>query len=639
MPDGDGSNTGFEDVRQGTGPGNPPPPPTGAAADLGTSQPTLPPSPRTAVVPGSAPLPEVQHLAPGEERMAQLKADSFGAKTYHGILNALGGSQDISYSIDPKTGTMVQHTAASGPGTQWKRIISGALTGYAAGAGMTGPGSTAGKFGRGIQAGTQQAQQQDQQKRQQATEDFEREQKVATANLQRSLLSQQVTEATFKNQRNEIEASEADMKYAQDYRDIIAAGGPGTRDMGHFNSPEAVRQAFANDPTLHDAHVQGKLVTIPHITNGKIDGVDAAFVSSDWLHQKYDKDLKLTMTRYDDKGKPYQETFTSPANSLTNEQAINMTMAQSKDEQEKHNKEWEQSNEGKKTAAEELKARSEAAKNYAEARQLNQAADMGTIQSNAQQLVEGTMDIANLSKKAKTYDATLTAANTYSMQHYGIPFNTAKAAGDYKQANDIGTRNTLNYLNSLVGHDNQGGNLATLVKMSDGLDRSDFPALNDVQGWLDIQEGHPEYLALRTAALEVADQAAKILQGGGGGGSGTSDMKLKQAQEMFDAKFSADQIRGVAQTLIPLLVNRKNEMIGTNRYLQQWYGQGGTLQQQRQDAAAGAGGGGGAAGAQPQPGAGKTISLAVARLLPKYQGKSDQDITADAQGLGYKVEQ
>lgn len=348
MPDGDQSTGVLDDVRQGTGPGNPPPPPTDAAAGLGTSQPPPLPATRPPVVTvGSAPPPEVQH----DDRLEQLKGDSFGTKVYHGILNALGGSQDISYSIDPNTGQMVQHTAASGPGTQWKRIISGALTGYAAGAGLKGPGSTAAKFGAGIQAGQQQAQQQETQQKQQATEDFERQQKLATTTLQRSLLTQQVTEATFRNTRNQVDAAEHDMDNMNKFHDLIAAGGAGTRNMGHFDSPEAVRAAFENDPTLHDSHAQGRIISIPHVNeDGKIQGVDAAFVTADWLNAKYQKDLPVTVNGWKD-GKPTTETFTIPGGSISNDKASQIIMSQGKDSMDQHDKKFAQEQEAKKTTS------------------------------------------------------------------------------------------------------------------------------------------------------------------------------------------------------------------------------------------------------------------------------------------------
>jgi hypothetical protein len=157
------------------------------------------------------------------------------------------------------------------------------------------------------------------------------------------------------------------------------------------------------------------------------------------------------------------------------------------------------------------------------------------------------------------------------MQTTGKPFDAAKAASDYQFASKAQTKNTLNYLNSLVGHDNQSGNLAQVVQMSRQLGNTQFPPLNDVAQWARMSAGSPVVAAYRSALLETSDQIAKILQGGGGG---ASDAKLKQGQEILNGNFNAKQIEAVAdKSLRPLLANRKAEMIGDNRYLQRWYGQ------------------------------------------------------------------
>jgi hypothetical protein len=72
--------------------------------------------------------------------------------------------------------------------------------------------------------------------------------------------------------------------------------------------------------------------------------------------------------------------------------------------------------------------------------------DDDSIKTQGQMMVEGLMDPAQLSKRAKSYGATIAAANAYSMQKYGKPFDTAKASADYKFASDKGTQNTLKYL-------------------------------------------------------------------------------------------------------------------------------------------------------------------------------------------------
>ena len=213
-------------------------------------------------------------------------------------------------------------------------------------------------------------------------------------------------------------------------------------------------------------------------------------------------------------------------------------------------------------------------KNYAEARKAL-ADSNGTTEEIAGQgidLVEGDMDPTQVSKRSKTYNEILSSARKYSMEKYGKPFDLAKAQSDYKFSTNVQTQNTLKYLNSLTGADNKSGNLQALIDASDKIDRSEFPPLNDTEAWLKITTGDPQMASYKTAVLEVADQAAKILQGGGTG-AGTSDAKLRQAQELFDVKFTKKQTRGIAETLRTLLGNRKKEMVGDNRYLLRQYSQ------------------------------------------------------------------
>lgn len=215
---------------------------------------------------------------------------------------------------------------------------------------------------------------------------------------------------------------------------------------------------------------------------------------------------------------------------------------------------------------------SEADRNKAQAKQLNEASDATVISSNAQQMVDGQIDPSNLSRRSKSYDATIAQANAYSLAKYGKPFDPAKAMGDYKFATNTQTYNTLNYLNSLTGRDDKSGNLATLVQQSNAMPRaSSFPPINDKAQWAKLASGNRQVAAYYATVTEVADQVAKILQGGGTG-SGTSDAKLRQAQDLFDKGFTANQVEGVANdSLRPLLANRKKEIIGDNRYLQQWH--------------------------------------------------------------------
>lgn len=140
---------------------------------------------------------------------------------------------------------------------------------------------------------------------------------------------------------------------------------------------------------------------------------------------------------------------------------------------------------------------------------------------------------------------------------------------DLKYAENTTTQNTLKYLGSLVGTADKPGNLDELVRVSNNIDRTTFPPINSVEFWALKNSGDPNVAAYAATITEVADQVAKILQGGGTG-SGTSDAKLKQAQDLFNKNYTKSQIIAVAHELHTLLQNRRDSLVGSNPFLQQY---------------------------------------------------------------------
>jgi hypothetical protein len=176
------------------------------------------------------------------------------------------------------------------------------------------------------------------------------------------------------------------------------------------------------------------------------------------------------------------------------------------------------------------------------------------------------------------------------MKKNGVPFDLAKAQEDYKFASDPRTQNRLKYMNSLTGDERTGtaGNLDLLIQYSNKVNRTDFPALNNVAAWAKLESGNTDIIKLHNAAVDAADQFANIMSGGGSG-SATSDAKIKQGMDMFSQKFSKDQMVASASSVKEMLSNRKREFIGDNRYLRKQYlppetQQGQPSQQQRPSA-------------------------------------------------------
>jgi hypothetical protein len=563
------------------------PPDTTQAPDSMPNQPAV----------GSTPTPATPAATPNAPAAGGTEADnsvtlggdgtvsqpSLPDRVYHGILKALGGSNDVQLARDPSTGKMVATTVAKTPGSQWKQIIAGALTGLAAsGKAGVGPGQKERALALGVGGGQQMVQQQQQSKVDQANQDYDEQQKAIVRKAQLQQMAVQTAASSFSLERAKVDASTLDAKMTNDHMAWLKDNGG--VDVGTFKDFAAVGAYAKNDPTLAADIAHGRIAVMPNIqtttdkdgtTHSTVNGIDVARVPEGWGDQLNDKDLPIQRMIPGKDGKPPTwETETIPAGTIKNSDYNTAVLAtvnqQAKMASDVVENDYKQA-QIKKTNADAEFARTEAGKTAAETRQLNEASSQNDIESNAQQLVNGTMDPANLSKRSKSYDATLAAANRLSLQQSGQPFDPAKAAGDYKFATTAVTKNTLNYLNSLVGKDNKSGNLGAVVSMSQALKQSKFPALNDVSQWAKLQDGNPQVAAYRAALTETADQIAKILQGGGSG-NGTSDAKLKQAGELLNKGFNANQMAATADTLRVLLGNRKQETIGDNRYLMRWYG-------------------------------------------------------------------
>lgn len=306
---------------------------------------------------------------PGE---SYLKTDSFGSKLYHGVLNALGGSQDVALTgFDPKTGAPIISTTPSTPGSQWKRIISGALTGMAAGSQVKGPGSAMRGFGAGYQAVQEQEQQNRQEQRSQAQQSFANQQVAAKNAAEVSMLTNQTAFSAFQLTREKVKASVEDTDRMNKFNDLISSGGQGTRYLQHFANMDEVTKAFRDDPSLHDSHAQGQVVAIPHVNaDGQVDGVDAAYVTKGWADQKIDHDVSFTLDRWEN-GKLTQVPFTVPKGAYTNGEVMKLMMGQAKDSMDEHRKNITTESEVGLRGAQKEEAQAGAAQKGAETRKTN----------------------------------------------------------------------------------------------------------------------------------------------------------------------------------------------------------------------------------------------------------------------------
>ena len=194
-----------------------------------------------------------------------LKNESWGTKLYHGVLDALGGGNVTYQRINGKMYEV--HDPNPTPGSQWKKIIAGALSGFAgaAQAGTTGPGGGIRGAGAGIAAGMNLARQREAQGREQANEDYEEQQKAAVQQANIALLTHQNSKAIFDLQNAKIEASVQDAERESKFDQIIVDGGGGSTDLGVFFKPEDVYSAVKNNPELAKHQADGRIIHIPHV--------------------------------------------------------------------------------------------------------------------------------------------------------------------------------------------------------------------------------------------------------------------------------------------------------------------------------------------------------------------------------------
>ena len=182
------------------------------------------------------------------------------------------------------------------------------------------------------------------------------------------------------------------------------------------------------------------------------------------------------------------------------------------------------------------------------------AANLGAddLETQAQMVADGRMAPAEI--KGGRADAGRVLARA---KQINPDLNVAQNDIDYSFMKNTGTQNTLSYLNSLTGVNGQSGNLDEIVRLSKGVGNGSFKPLNSLRN--EVQShliSDPKRAAFASAVVEVGDQIAKVLQGGGTG-SGTSDAKLKQGLEMLNRNFSPAEFAAVASELKTLLSNRK----------------------------------------------------------------------------------
>jgi hypothetical protein len=509
------------------------------------------------------------------------KADSWGAKVYHGVLNALGGSSDVSLARDPQTGKMVATAVKSGPGQQWKRIISGALTGAAAGnAAEPGRG-----FGAGEQAVVQRRQANADRQRQQANEDFEVQQKTTVANAQNALLSHQIAQAIYNAGRAKIEAAAGDAQRETDFEKLITDGGAGSTDMGIFPDFDSVMKHFKDMPEMHDHQAGGRIAVIPHINDGgMIDGVHAALVTPTWQQQKYPNAFPITQRVPQPGGGFKEETYTIPPNSYDNDTISKMMMTQAStslkesiDKAEQADKDARERDEEKRTAAENALSYASAGREKSETVTPGAAGPASDFQADAAEgLASGRYmmgkDFPTRTSKDQVQAGALNkAANEYSMAHYVLPYSPEIIRQESHAANQPKVQAFLSGIDRMIGTPGMPGQLDQVLDLAKRAGLGNTAPLNSVSLWVREHLGTEAAKNFETGMSDT-QTALGTLIGNPLLGSGESDLKLKTAQRQFGSNPTIGNLRTTVATTKEILNRARGQLARNNRYIQQRYG-------------------------------------------------------------------
>ncbi len=225
---------------------------------------------------------------------------SFLGTVFDTVSSALGGRRVVTGYKADANGNLVPQTTAATPGEQWRNILSGVLTGLAAGAQMPArPGGAIGGLGAGFEAVQRQQLAKQELMRQHSAEDWQRQQQAALQKAHMALLNQQTASLAFGLQGQKFALA----KEAADEFNAIAqsvAEDPNHQDLGTFSHIQDVYQKVQANPNLLGAHARGQIVmvTLVDAKTGALQGFHGWVVTPDWLGQKNAEPTTLYTVKY-----------------------------------------------------------------------------------------------------------------------------------------------------------------------------------------------------------------------------------------------------------------------------------------------------------------------------------------------------
>lgn len=358
------------------------------------------------------------------------------------MMDILAGTTKPVMGTDANGNPEVQQRGMT-RGQQVGRVIGeglkGAAAGFAAGRG-------AGNMGNAAFAGVQQGEQ-DQQKRDQQPQQMTqqaRETMLANANYQ--MLRMNLAESQWKLTSMQQQASEQQVKFAQDQEDRLTKEG-GTV-IGRAAHEADLGDILKVQPdVMEQMIVHHRLELVPdYDASGKAAGVKAILMPNDYRNRlaapgsefkTFDPASGELLTHKT--ADPTTQGFVDDLNAKAMNDQHSFQLQKADIEQKAQLAAEEKAN-ASKAPSEIIKNNADAAKANSEARKARIEADSedaggaagSTPQQNAQMMVDGLSSPGLLSKRNKEYNQMLPLANAYSQQKYGVPFDAEVSEGRYQ---------------------------------------------------------------------------------------------------------------------------------------------------------------------------------------------------------------
>src|ERR1700676_653300 len=192
------------------------------------------------------------------------------------------------------------------------------------------------------------------------------------------------------------------------------------------------------------------------------------------------------------------------------------------------------------------------------------------VEHAGQMVADSMEEQSQLSKRGKSYQPTLNAADDYSWKTYGKPFSPADASSEYKYATNSANQNVLKLIKGVTEPKStalpSGGSLQIAQDAAASLPGLDSQTVNKVFSAGKEEFGNEKIRHFHTAMLGLADEYSKIM-----GGGVSSDTGRQQALDLLKVAYSKGQMAGAVATIKKDVAARMSGLIGNNRYLQRQY--------------------------------------------------------------------